>query len=211
MRALPELVVGETYYHFTVIQHLGSVRRKKRLLCRCVCGVEKVVVENDLRLGTTKSCGCFRRQWSSDRHRTHGQAGVGGKRTVLYRAWEAMRDRVRRSDVYVRRGITVCAEWAGSFEPFRDYVGANLGERPKGCSLDRIDNDRGYEPGNIRWATPAVQMRNRSVNTLVTVDGVTRCIAEWAEVSNLTPAAICGRIYDLGWDEQRAVTEPLKR
>lgn len=122
-----------------------------------------------------------------------------------------MRDRVKRRDVYIRRGITVCVAWDGSFEAFRDYVEANLGPRPRGHSVDRIDNDRGYEPGNIRWASPTVQMRNRSVNTLVTVDGVTRCIAEWAEVSNLTPAAICGRIYDLGWDEQRAVTEPLKR
>jgi hypothetical protein len=123
-----------------------------------------------------------------------------------------MWERTKRADrwpSYARQGISVSPLWR-SFEAFRDYVEQNLGPRPKGFTLDRIDNAGGYVPGNVRWANALTQMRNRSNNTFVTVDGVSRCIAEWSEVSGLSSAVICARIKR-GWSEREAVLTPLKK
>lgn len=120
-----------------------------------------------------------------------------------------MRERVV-SDHYRERGITIHPSWRRSFEMYRDYVVQHLGKRPRGHTVDRIDNDRGYVPGNIRWASGKQQARNRSDNTVITAAGVSRCIAEWAEINGLNSAAICARIR-YGWDPERAVTQPLGR
>lgn len=199
--------VGEVFHRLTVIREIGWVRRHFRVVVRCECDTEKEVSLDVLQAGATKSCGCLRRDRAHTLNQSHRQGGVG--RTPLYRAWEAMRDRVVRKTKYKKRGITVCPAW-DSFEVFRDYVNENLGARPAKHTIDRINNDRGYEPGNIRWASPTTQQRNTSANTVLTVGGVSRCIAEWAEVFGLSSAVICAR-RKRGWSDERAVTEPLMR
>jgi hypothetical protein len=196
--------VGLKFNRLTVIRSIGWVRRHFRVVARCDCGTEKEFSLDLLQSGATKACGCLRRDRAHALNQTHRQAGAG--RTPLYRAWEAMRDRVKRKPGYRDRGITVCPAWS-QFEVFRDYIVAHLGERPRGHTLDRIDNDRSYEPGNVRWASAAQQVRNTRRNTVITVDGVSRCIAEWAEASGITAAAICAR-RKLGWPDEIAVTAP---
>jgi hypothetical protein len=110
----------------------------------------------------------------------------------------------------VSRGIKVCPEWEASFEAFRDYVTANLGPRPRGHTVDRIENSKNYEPGNVRWASAKQQQRNTSRNTIITVDGVSRCIAEWAEASGISSAVICAR-RKRGWSDALAVTARLQQ
>jgi hypothetical protein len=165
--------VGHRFERLVVAQLLGTSGRKRQVLTVCDCGNYKVVNEADLRSGTVKSCGCLRRERMENLNRSHGQAGQG-KRTALYQAWTAMRERVRHPErwpSYV--GRTVFSEWENSFEAFRDYVDANLGPRPTGFSLDRIDNDRNYEPGNLRWASAKTQANNRSGNARrIVIDGV---------------------------------------
>lgn len=105
---------------------------------------------------------------------------------------------------YGARGIRVCERWLESFENFL----ADMGERPKGFDLDRINNDGNYEPGNCRWISHKQNARNRSNNRLLTHQGVTRTLAEWAEVTGLG-VALQGRIRN-GWSVEDALTKPLR-
>lgn len=99
--------------------------------------------------------------------------------------------------------------WRESFERFV----ADVGERPSPQhSLDRFpDNNGNYEPGNVRWATRTEQGRNKRNNRLLTLNGATRCIAEWVEITGIPRSAISLRIDKLGWTAERALTEPLRR
>lgn len=96
---------------------------------------------------------------------------------------------------YGRRGIRVCAEWRESFEAFQAYVDSELGPRPTPeHSIDRIDNDCHYEPGNLRWATPVQQQRNRTINVLYAYNGKTATLYEHAEDAGLDPDMVYNRV-----------------
>jgi hypothetical protein len=93
----------------------------------------------------------------------------GESKHILYREWQCMKARCRKSRSYLRRGITVCAEWANDYESFKQYVSSlpnydpdRIGLGRNKFTLDRIDNNKGYEPGNVRWATPVQQFWNSS-------------------------------------------------
>jgi hypothetical protein len=204
------IVVGDVFDRLTVVQFLGSNGHKREVLCLCSCGLRKVVFDSDLRTGHVTSCGCFRRERTGNLQRKHGQGGT--KRTSLYRAWESMHRRCNdatRYPSYGGRGIRVCDEWK-SFEAFRDHMDKVVGPRPDHGSLDRIDNDGNYEPGNVRWADPKIQTRNRSSARFFTLDGVTRCLVEWAELADVSSSVILARIRH-GWNLRDALTTPKQK
>jgi hypothetical protein len=159
-------------------------------LCRCDCGTVKTVNADNLRRGKTNSCGCIQR--------THGKTN-----TPEYSVWREM---LRRCDSnrarYGGRGIAVVPEWR-SFEAFfRD-----MGRRPSpNHSLDRVDNDGDYGPGNCRWATPRQQSRNRSNNRLFTFRGKTMVLADWARETGINKNTLWGRIHRWGWSLEEAFT-----
>ena len=151
------IIVGLRFGRLVVVERKGASANSRHSLwlCCCDCGEEKVVPAQRLTNGQTKSCGCWRRDLLS----THKRS-----RTALYKAWYAMLYRCRNPRAkaykyYGGRGIGVWPEW--DFVAFAAYVDTHLGPRPPGMSLDRIDNDRGYEPGNLRWATRKQQRANR--------------------------------------------------
>ncbi len=106
---------------------------------------------------------------------------------------------------YGARGITVCDRWS-KFEKFLE----DMGEKPLGLTLDRIDNNGNYEPSNCRWATLTEQARNKRNNVMLTHEGQTYCLAEWAERTGLTYRTICSRHYS-GWDIHKILTTPSRR
>lgn len=137
----------------------------------------------------------------------HGQAKPGA-RGPTYRSWECMKARCNNPNdpsfyAYGARGIRVCAEWQASFTAFL----ADMGERPRGTTLDRIDVDRGYEPGNCRWADNKTQGRNKSNNRIVSWDGEQMSMRELSERTGVPYQRLHERIVRRGWDVERAVHE----
>jgi hypothetical protein len=136
----------------------------------------------------------------------HGEAGR--RRTVEYIAWSAMRLRcsnpnTKHFEHYGGRGITVCARWENSYENFL----ADMGRRPSGRSLDRIDNNLGYEPGNVRWATRAEQACNTSRTMRAGPDHV--AVAAIARQHGHNPMTVWGRLLG-GWSLERALSTPVR-
>lgn len=165
----------------------------KLCICRCDCGQEKKIRASNLRSGTTASCGCLNRENASrrlvDRQSTHGAT-----RTPTYVVWRGMIDRCRNPAnknyrYYGGRGIRVCERWVGSFEAFQ----SDMGCRPVAMTLDRVNNDGDYEPGNCRWATSKQQARNTSRNVLVEVRGETLCLKDWADRLSIYPELLASR------------------
>jgi hypothetical protein len=178
-KALPQ----NRYGRLTVI---GNA--KGGWLCRCDCGAEKVVRTQALKSGSTQSCGCYQAAVRT-RARSHGMT-----HDPIYRLWVSMMDRCYRSNVpnfrfYGARGITVCERWH-TFQNFH----ADMGDRPEGTSLDRIDNSRGYEPENCRWSALTAQSRNTRRNRHLTLNGRTATVAEWSEITGLSPQTIASRL-----------------
>lgn len=120
-----------------------------------------------------------------------------GKRTMLYRKWCSMKERCSNPHCksyarYGANGIRVCEEWESSFENFREWAYST--GYMDGMTIDRIDNSKGYSPGNCRWATTAEQNRNYSRNHMVTYHGKTQCIADWEQETGINRATILYRI-----------------
>lgn len=129
-------------------------------------------------------------------------------RTKVHRAWKAIVGRCGNPNNksyhrYGGRGIKVCQRWLDSFEAFFSDVG--FPPSPE-HSIDRIDNDGDYEPGNVRWADKWTQARNKRNNLRVTIDGVTKCLAEWCEERGLNYGAISNRITRDGWEPSLALS-----
>ncbi len=185
----------------------SGLAQRTRIARTCErCGASFEAVLSVVKSGHARYCG---QACAGAAKRTHGEASQ--RRTPEYVAWLGMKQRCfsPRSTSYKHyggRGITVCAAWRASFETFR----SDMGRRPSpDHSLDRIDNDGDYEPGNVRWAPPSVQGRNRSVNRRLTVNGVTRSLVEWSEQVHIGPETLSRRLQ-LGWTPERAVTTPLR-
>lgn len=129
-----------------------------------------------------------------------------------YRIWSGIiarctKPRIKNYHNYGGRGITVCERWR-SFDAFF----TDMGPRPSPKhSVDRIDNDRGYSPDNCRWSTKREQLRNTRRNVNITIDGITRCTTEWAELKGIHPNLIYYRINELHWDPVKAVSTPNDR
>lgn len=163
------------------VTHLDSLTKwgDRKWLCRCECGNEVTVSGGHLKSGHTKSCGCLALEVKTDKATRHGITRGGKPRTFVI--WNGMKARCLNPKAtsypkYGARGISVCANWM-SFENFHRWAMAN--GYADGLQIDRIDNDGDYEPGNCRFVSREVNLRNTSRNRVLTFDGKTMCASEW--------------------------------
>ena len=194
-------VIGKKFHRLTVLCRNGnSKNHSKQYLCRCDCGTEKTIIGIYLLDGRVKSCGCFNREATGNRHRTHNMT-----HTRLFSIWQNMNTRCSNEKCseyhnYGGRGITVCEDWKNDFLSFYKWAVANGYD--DSLSIDRIDNNRNYEPSNCRWATKKLQANNTRVNHLFTYEGETRTIAEWSELKNINYKKLWSRIKR-NWPEEK--------
>lgn len=172
--------------------------------CRCICGTTRAVRTASLVAGISLSCGCLGRE--AHKHnpwRKHGHC-----HSPEWRSWASIRDRCNNPrtptyDRYGGRGISICARW----NEFINFL-SDMGPRPSPVhSVDRIDNNGNYEPGNCRWATEKEQARNRRSNLLFTVDGETLPLACWVERAGLKYSCVSARLHR-GWSLEDALSKP---
>lgn len=168
--------------------------------CLCECG--KIVNVPASNLRRQISCGCEARKNAIKASTTHGMS-----KTSEFNIWSGMRKRTRSiNDKYYPRygakGIGMSDEWFDSFEQFYE----DMGPRPKGCSIDRVDNSKGYSKENCRWASFNQQNRNKSSNHLWTLRGETKCISEWADLLGIRKDTLRRRVCVYGWTVEKALT-----
>src|SRR5574340_494779 len=188
-------LTGKRFYRWIVLGRVENNhgRRKVKYLCRCDCKTEKAVLAEALRTGHSMSCGCLQREKASKSGKkrvTHGMSD-----TRVYKTWAQMLKRCENTKctIYHRyggRGIIVCERWH-SFENFL----ADMGEPPKGKSLDRIDNNLGYFRENCRWATRKEQNNNRRSNRWVEFNGQRKTLSEWADSAKISYSKLWQRVH----------------
>lgn len=196
-------LAGQTFGNLTANNIVGKRENGAALWrCSCLCGGGSVVEAAALRRGSIKSCGCLQKKSAT----THGLS-----RSPEYRIWIGMKNRCYNVGdpsyaEYGGRGVTVAPEWMDSFDSFIQ----SIGKRPSAKhSIDRIDNSKGYRPDNCRWATKSEQANNRRSSILITIEGITRSVTEWADVVGVHKTLIYQRLV-AGWNPDVAVTKPAR-
>jgi hypothetical protein len=183
----PNDLNGQIFNNLRVIEFSQVKNKNSHWMCEClVCGSTTEVSRPNLKSGNTKDCGCLKSEKISLAHKVHGESN-----SRTWKSWHKMRRRVRlgaeHSAVYATIGVS--EDW-DNFENFlRD-----MGERPEGKTLDRIDNTKGYSKENCRWATQAEQNRNKGSNVFLTFEGKTLCVVDWAKEKGINRNTITRRI-----------------
>lgn len=207
-------ITGETFGVLRVVSFAGVTPDAKRLAlwnCACACGMEVIVAGAALRSGKRKSCGCLLRRHihaqtlQQTRHGCCARTAVTG----AWRSWKSMHDRCKANHKshksYYDKGITVCDRW----QVFENFY-ADMGDRPEGTTLDRIDNSKGYTPENCRWADAYTQANNRSSRRLYQAFGKALTLLEWAKdpICIVSFAALHRRVHLYGVHIDEALTLP---
>ena len=201
-------LTGKKYGRLTVIERAGSTTQKKALWnCRCDCGNEIIVVGSHLLNGNTRSCGCYKRDLTSERMSSHGKS-----KTRLHHIWKNMRQRCSNPHkpdykYYGGKGITVDDIW-NDYEVFAKWAIEN--GYSDNLTIDRIDVNGNYCPNNCRWVSMTEQARNMSRNRIITYNGESHCVTEWGEILGISAKVLSSRINAHGWSVERAFTTPVR-
>lgn len=193
---------GERYGLWTVVgdEYIVGERYIKHIMCKCVCGTESLVACKNLVWETSKSCGCV-----SKKH--------GAWKEKIYSVWIAMISRCYNKKnkcyyLYGGRGITVCDEWKDDFLSFKNFAEKN--GYKDGLQVDRINNDLGYTPRNVRFVTSAENSRNKRTNVFHECYGEKKILADWAKDSRcvVSHGLLVSRIYRGRWSMKSAIETP---
>lgn len=196
---------------YVVCRVQNSNHGDAQYLCKCDCGNYKVIKANNLKNGNTHSCGCLKKQMMHDKQFKHGDACEN--ETRLYRIWRGMVSRCYTPSAtefqnYGGRGICVCNEWKNDYQSFKCW--ALMNGYSDHLTIDRIDNNLNYTPDNCRWISKNDQMLNKSNNRLITFNGITKTITEWARDIGINRSSLRCRIDRYHWPIEKALTTPVR-
>ena len=195
---------GKSFGDWTVIGFAGRDGRNATVwLCRCTCGTQRNVVVGSLMQGKSRSCGCKQYEITAQKNTKHGMAG-----TPTYKSWHSMIQRCEGKGghkSYPERSIGISEEWL-DFNVFF----ADMGIRPKGKNLDRIDNTKGYSKNNCRWASHIEQANNKDNTIKVVVDGIEICFMDACKKYNIGESCARHRLRK-GLSHQQIFTTPVRK
>lgn len=198
-------LTGQKFYKLTALEYVGD----RKWLWQCDCGNKTICDGRLVRRGEIKSCGCMIREYHERRN------NAGGKKNKWYGLWRGIKARCFcETDMhypdYGGRGITMAEEWRTDFWAFYEHISKLPHFEEEGYSIDRIDNNGNYEPGNVRWANGKQQARNKRNSLEITAFGKTQTCADWAEEYNINYYTLWSRIYECSWDAEKAILTPVK-
>ena len=202
-------LTGQRFGRLTVVRQNGFNKNHNAMwMCECDCGNIVTVRSGKLQDGTTKSCGCLRRELKT----THGMT-----QSRIHGVWCAMKARCYNENSisyknYGGRGISVCDEWK-NFEPFYEWAIENgydeMAKRGE-FTIDRIDVNGDYSPSNCRWLDIGEQQRHRRNNHIISYNGKEQTASRWAEEVGISRALLIARISKLNWSIEKALTTPVR-
>lgn len=199
-------MIGKRFGRLTVIaEGEKSNSRQCTWICQCDCGnITAPILGDNLRKGASKSCGCLKLDLLVKRSTRHGKSYER-----IYHIYAGMKNRCYNTNApnYVRyggRGIAICEEWLNDFQTFYEWSIEN-GYTDQ-FSIDRIDNDKGYSPDNCRWATNETQSNNKGNQAKLTINGITKTIAQWAKESGVKYTTIHAR-HIRGWTGESLISK----
>ena len=208
-KRLREDLTGQRFGSLVVLGVANNEYNNVTWHCICDCGKTIDVRSCNLKDGSTKSCGCLKNKMASQINKAHGYS----HKERLYGVWQGMRERCNNPNTnasknYHDRGITICEEW-NDYEAFRSWSFQN-GYNPtlptSECTIDRIDNSKGYSPDNCRWVSARDQALNCQRNTRITYDGKTLTYSEWEDETGIPQKIIRQRIVVNRWPVDKALT-----
>jgi len=205
-----KIKIGDKFSRLTVIGYAGKTKRGERLWkCRCECGRTTNVITARLLSGKTRSCGCLQAEnrIKIAQNKTHGKT-----QTKEYYTWITMKQRCcnpnnRKYKDYGGRGIKVCDRWLHSFENFYK----DMGEAPKGYSIDRIDVNGDYCLKNCRWADVETQSNNKRNSIKITYMGITGSLNFWSSITGISKDTLYARLHVWKWSAEKIITTPIRR
>lgn len=203
MKALD--LTGNRFGMLTVLKKAGMQGSQSLWLCVCECGAESIKRLGNLRSGQTKSCGCLRSTTTTANKTKHAMYG-----TPAYKSWSSMLTRCanprnHKYADYGARGIKVHEAWK-NFEAFH----RDMGDRPPGTTLGRLNNDGNYEPGNCKWEAATTQARNKRNTRIFEFDGHSAMLQEHCDRLGLNCSTVRSRVYSYGWPIEKALTTPIR-
>ena len=201
-------LTGMRYERWTALYRINTTK-PAMWMCQCECGIQRPVWDADLKRGSSKSCGCLRDEFRIENLTTHGGTGTKEYRTWLHIIQRCENRNINTYKNYGGRGITICDEWRTDFSAFLAHIGN--APSPK-HSIDRIDNDGNYEPGNVRWATKKEQANNTSTVRIYDYQGDRLTISQAMSKSGIRMhiATINNRLRK-GWSLEDAINTPVDK
>jgi hypothetical protein len=204
-------LTGKKFGRLLVLKRVENDKwNHTQYLCLCNCGNEKIIKGGCLKSGVIVSCGCFHNEITKKLFTIHGH-NRKNKRSRTYSSWNSMIQRCTNAKCkeyknYGGRKIKICKRWL-KFENFLEDVG----ERPKGLTLDRIDNNDDYKPNNWKWSNKKEQNRNKRNSNILLFKNKNQYLVDLAKEYKINPGALWNRIYILGWSIDKALITPVKK
>lgn len=177
-------LAGKRFSKLVAIEPVGSKHKSMQWRCKCDCGNFKIATRRSLVATHTKSCGCLHA----------GKPRHGMSKTKIYNVWRSMHRRTKNclpnAPLYSKKGISVCERWS-LFENFYEDMAPTYKE---GLSIERINNDGNYEPGNCKWATSKEQSRNKGNNVYYTIGCESKVLNDWCSEYGIQPNTVRERL-----------------